>query len=1412
MSEIAPPYYLITFASYWGSKLGGINAFNTDLLEAVAAGYTEKVHVICVVNKASANEIEEAKSRKVTLISLPYLPNSAHMGEEQAKAAIEQLKQQEPDLNYHNTIWLGHDRITGAAAISASQQTGGRSALVHHMSYEQYEAFAEDSESAERKVSEQSELFKQADILLAVGPLLKNALEDLLLHEVNVQMLIPGLEGINPITKAPHNFSMFVSGRLSPDAEKVKQSQLAIAALASSHKEAKENDQPEGLLLRPKLTLRGVDFEQGKTVVESDHFSATEANLQDFAFKFAKAQIIIKALPYTTDRSKLFDELKKSSVATMTSWHEGFGLVGWEAISAGVPLIISKQSGVYMLLKQNLTALQQEDIWPVYINGQPTSPFFTEEDLNAVNKAIKNIASDPQKARDKALRLRECLLEYTWSNCAETMVNFFNWQIKKGQIHEPKFATTTTTTTTTTAAEEAHTASTHLKCKDETEISSCIVGLDISSPNWDSNAGMAPSVLLKANEAVVPFDVNRQGELDKLLIWAQAKIYGVSLRLITGDGGVGKTRLALELCHNLKAKNWLCGFLQKNLCSNLLNIWQQVKSTSKNVLFVIDYAESRTQELLTLLKLIQQRDNKSQQKFCVLLLARDGGEWWDNIQHQDPTLEGLFMTAGPFLLPPLYSDIKEKQLAYQSALTAFSKNLNLRIPGIKLDLTESHYSKPLYIQMSALLALYGEQANSSEAITKGILNHEKRYWEAATTNIVAEVKEAKNLLTLVTLIGNIPTPKEAKKYWSLLDDTDLTSREFNQLFNSLIPLYPGYQGLQSVKPDLLGEELVTEVLLSPIGPALLEVALSKNTPDYNRRNTLTLLARLTIKKPAVNEVITNALIDHLPHLVEAIVEVAATTTVSRLPELTVLALKQQVNNSQHSVAKQFSALILNDSSALNALSCTSEGIIYERLNKKYQNLLIKGHGNKFDIKELGSSLLNYSVSLGYIGKFIEACKYAKKAMDIRCQSKEELPAKYAMSIGNYAHLLSESGQFNEAAEYGKKSMLLYQDLAEDNPDVYQGDYARSMGNYASHQAQMGEIEDTIVYSKQAYDIYACLAEKEPDKYRARFAITILNYSIRLSELGQTSEALDYGKKGFGIFEELSLKEPDRYQIGYARSMGNLSVTLNELGQYSEGRNYSKKTMDIFENLAKHNPRRYQDEYAQTMEIYSDNLMEVGKYIEAGNYAKKSLEIYEQLVDQSPGQYQFSYAGSLGSYSNYLISVGKYDEALDKRKLAIELFEQFCKKLPLRYSLNLMVSKLSLHLHRWLLDKPQPVNPILLSEYIDNIPIYERSLVHFINDFTKIFLIKPEVAEKEIVIKCSEIIEMYARLPTVKKLSAADCWHCACLLLFSNKEDFSFDSLNKKVWLEEFSLFKVKRNNKLPQWMLDFAKKMKVIWP
>ena len=251
---------LIALTSQWGSQYGGINAFNTDFLEGMSETYGSQVNIVCVVDRADEQDVITATEKGITLVVARNTLNDTSVLDMFAKTILETLASHQIQPNLEYTVWLGHDRISGAAALAASKHCGGRSALIHHMSYASYESYAEDSQTAKQKEDEQKELFLQADIRLAIGPLLRNALIDLIDKE-NVSMLIPGLADISPKEVAPRNFSMFVSGRLSQDAVKIKQGYLAIAALSEAQRKAQADGNPEILTNMPKLVMRGVELE-----------------------------------------------------------------------------------------------------------------------------------------------------------------------------------------------------------------------------------------------------------------------------------------------------------------------------------------------------------------------------------------------------------------------------------------------------------------------------------------------------------------------------------------------------------------------------------------------------------------------------------------------------------------------------------------------------------------------------------------------------------------------------------------------------------------------------------------------------------------------------------------------------------------------------------------------------------------------------------------------------------------------------------------------------------------------------------------------------------------------------------------------------------------------------------------------
>ncbi|MDD2786021.1 MAG: hypothetical protein PHS79_03970 [Patescibacteria group bacterium] len=92
--------------------------------------------------------------------------------------------------------------------------------------------------------------------------------------------------------------------------------------------------------------------------------------------------------PFLDDYRGLLRHLSERSVALMLSVHEGFGLAGWEAIAAEVPLIVSRNSGLYQLLYETFAGLGTGCVRAVDIRGSSGEEPYRDEDIETVSEAL----------------------------------------------------------------------------------------------------------------------------------------------------------------------------------------------------------------------------------------------------------------------------------------------------------------------------------------------------------------------------------------------------------------------------------------------------------------------------------------------------------------------------------------------------------------------------------------------------------------------------------------------------------------------------------------------------------------------------------------------------------------------------------------------------------------------------------------------------------------------------------------------------------------------------------------------------------------------------------------------------------------------------------------------------------------
>ncbi|MEV5721547.1 hypothetical protein AB0L41_47480 [Amycolatopsis mediterranei] len=398
-------------ATGWGARLGGINSFNTDL--AVAVSEISGVKVLVTAVDPSALEVEEAQKHGIELVPINQFADDGRLDE----TSLSSIQKAMRKLDWMSVDWwIGHDVVSGDAARFTAESINGSVALIHHMSYQRYQAVKHDqSDHVEKQLRRQRSLFShESTKLFAVGPLLRESCEEL--SGRPAIEITPGLSQSLGNRSPVSRLAAITIGRVGGAEDRIKQGRLVAAAFGRAVRMAREQIVPISSLERPTLMMLGVD-------------EGTEAEYTALAEHEAECVLSIVAQPFQNDRKLTQEKLAEANVALMLSWHEGFGLAGWEAISTETPLILSSDSGLFHLLNLYLGGAGVGSVEAIALEGRrgmPGQPNYSERDLQNVSLAIARVAANMASKRKDAKRLKATLLselQCTWRTAAEKFVD-----------------------------------------------------------------------------------------------------------------------------------------------------------------------------------------------------------------------------------------------------------------------------------------------------------------------------------------------------------------------------------------------------------------------------------------------------------------------------------------------------------------------------------------------------------------------------------------------------------------------------------------------------------------------------------------------------------------------------------------------------------------------------------------------------------------------------------------------------------------------------------------------------------------------------------------------------------------------------------------------------------------------------
>ena len=305
-------------ADEWGSSKGGVSTLNREMCKGLAQ--LPDVSVTLVVLGFTEAEEREASEHEVNLVKVEEIPGFD---------PISSLSFP-PDSCEIDAV-VGHGQMLGSPAFALAKLRRCQRVHIVHTASEERAMFKKGQKASiragEKKHQIEVKLSQTADVIVGIGPKLTDSIQrSLQAHQRDEDVInfTPGIftefSDLKQAKRQGKIFSILLFGRGNEEDFEIKGYDVAAQAIA-----ALEDD--------CRLVFVG----------------AADGEQQEVAKRLLDCGILRRQLTVRTfyeSRLEMADLFLQADLAIMPSRTEGFGLGALEALSAGLPILVSDNSGL----------------------------------------------------------------------------------------------------------------------------------------------------------------------------------------------------------------------------------------------------------------------------------------------------------------------------------------------------------------------------------------------------------------------------------------------------------------------------------------------------------------------------------------------------------------------------------------------------------------------------------------------------------------------------------------------------------------------------------------------------------------------------------------------------------------------------------------------------------------------------------------------------------------------------------------------------------------------------------------------------------------------------------------------------------------------------------------------------------